>query len=94
MTGDSIKSLYYPLSDQSTWKLGSCITNLAWSLDSDMIYFTNGDQVISSYGVYAYDLNTHSIVTIASGILNKAAISPDGETKIKLSEPSLNMPED
>ena len=122
MTGDSIKSLYYPLSDQSTWKLGSCITNLAWSLDSDIIYFTNGDQVISSYGVYAYDLNTHSIVAIASGILNrvipdgeyrgylevttsyyakeggcywyKAAISPDGETKIKLSEPSLNMPED
>lgn len=71
---------------------------------------------------YAYDLNTHSIVAIASGILNrvipdgeyrgylevttsyyakeggcywyKAAISPDGETKIKLSEPSLNMPED
>ncbi len=122
MTGDSIKSLYYPLSDQSTWKLGSCITNLAWSLDSDIIYFTNGDQVISSYGVYAYDLNTQSIVAIASGILNrvipdgeyrgylevttsyyakeggcywyKAAISPDGETEIKLSEPSLDMPED
>lgn len=122
ITGDSIKSLYYPLREQSTWKLGDLIINLAWSLDSDIIYFTNGDQVISSYGVYAYDLNTHSIVAIASGILNrvipdgeykgylevttsyyakeggcywyKAAISPDGKAEIKLSEPSLSMPED
>ena len=122
MTGDSIKSLYFPLRDQSTWRLGDHITNLAWSLDSDIIYFTNGDQVISSYGVYAYDLKTHSIDSITSGILNrvipdekyrgylevttsyyakeggcywyKVAISPNGKTEIKLSEPSLDILKD
>lgn len=99
------------------------ITNMEWSLESDVIFFTSGNVFASSYGVYRCDVPSGKITRLSDGffqglILDSpyigfvkvmkscfvegkggrhwylAAISPDGKNEVRLSEPSLNMPED
>lgn len=58
---------------------GLNIEQLAWGLNSDVLYFTNGNETASSYGVYEYNLNSRKTESIASGFLNR--VIPTGEYK-------------
>lgn len=86
---DSIKSLYYPNRQRLHYKLRECITNIAWGLDSDILYFTNGGgEGMANYSVYACSIKTKAITEIAPGYLNR--VIPDGEYKgyIEVYKPS------
>lgn len=97
------------------------ISNLIWSLESDIIYFTSYGDTAGSAGVYGCNIFSGKVRLLSDGnlvelildepyvgwlkILNScfvegesgrhwyyAALSPDGKTEIRLTEPSLDVP--